>query len=229
MLLDAIVTARGGSKRVPRKNIRLLGKLPLISHTLRAARASKSISRLFVTTDDEEIAGVATSEGGIVIQRPPEMATDVSPSEDALFHALSVIEERYGAADSFCLLQPTSPFRTCYHIDSAVETLKLSGCDTIVSVKRAPLHLNKLIVADGGLARPFFSPLMFQATQSTTGLYLPNGAIYITNVKNFFLSRNLYFGKLTLYEMDEMSSLDIDTPTDFLIAEAFLSSGCGST
>ncbi len=119
-----IVPARGGSKRVPRKNIRLLGGIPLISHCLRAARDASSIHRLVVSTDDDEIAGVARNEGVEVLMRPAELAQDGTPTLPVIEHVLSTLDDDHFRADIILTIQPPYPFLTAEHIEQAVAALR---------------------------------------------------------------------------------------------------------
>src|SRR5690606_25478987 len=135
----AIIPARGGSKGIPRKNVMPLGNIPLIGHTIKAARASQRITRTIVSTDDQGIAAVAQQFGAEVIRRPAELADDVAKSEDALIHALSVLSERDSyTPDLVVFLQCTSPFTTADDIDGTIEALINKNADTALAV--TPFH-----------------------------------------------------------------------------------------
>ena len=131
-----VIPARGGSKGVPGKNIRLLAGKPLIAWTIAAAARSRSLGRTIVSTDDPKIAEIAAQWGGDVpFLRPPELATDTATSEDAVFHALDSVSGPY---DWVCLLQPTSPLRTAEDIDACIDACIRGGADCAFSVTEAP-------------------------------------------------------------------------------------------
>jgi CMP-N,N'-diacetyllegionaminic acid synthase len=220
----AIVTARGGSKRLPGKNLAPLGGLPLIAYTLRAAVASTRIARTYVTTDDREIAAAAAAHGASVIDRPAALAQDHSTSEDAVRHALLEIERQAGLPDAFCLLQPTSPLRGQAQIDGAIDAfIAAGGATSTLSVKRAPGHLNKLLRLAEGRLTPHFGAAAFRAKAGTIAeMFLPNGAIYVVAARAFLASGDLYGERMVPFEMDEESSLDIDTALDLRLAETII-------
>ncbi len=131
----AIIPARGGSKGLPRKNVRSLGGIPLIAHTIRAAVESR-IERVIVSTDDDEIAEVSRDWGAeIPFRRPAEYSQDSSTSLSVLLHALEFMEEQAGfTLDYVIFLQPTSPFRVTRHIDEALDVFLRSGKRSLISV-----------------------------------------------------------------------------------------------
>ena len=131
----AIIPARGGSKSVPRKNIVLLDGRPLIYHTISKAQRSRYISKLVVSTDDEEISAIASGFGAEVIMRPAELATDEARTEPVLIHVLNMLRDRDGYRPDIVLtLEPTSPLRSADLIDRCVEELAGSGADAVITV-----------------------------------------------------------------------------------------------
>lgn len=132
--ITAIITARGGSKRLPDKNLRLLNGIPLVAHTIMAALKSPSIERCFVTTDSERIKLISRKYGSEVLDRPPEFAQDKTSSEDTVRHSLSALGYK---PEYFILLQPTSPLRTSKHIEECLKALFDSRCECAVSVKES--------------------------------------------------------------------------------------------
>ncbi|KOO06683.1 cytidylyltransferase domain-containing protein [Vibrio hepatarius] len=226
MKILAIVPARGGSKRLPGKNIRSLHGKPLIQRAIESASGVKDISRLIVSTDCLEIADIAAKYGAEVpFIRPKELASDTSSSVDVIKHALQFYEARGECFDYVLVLQPTSPIRNAKHTQKAIELLNDKQADAIVSVcecDHSPLWSNTL--PDDMSMDSFIRPeLKNVRSQDLPTYFRLNGAIYITKVSRFFeenallLSSNLY-----AYVMDGESSVDIDHELDFLLAETIL-------
>lgn len=215
----AIIPARGGSKGVPKKNIRPLAGKPLIAWTIEAALRSSVVDRVAVSTDSEEIADVARAYGAEAIIRPRELAEDWSPSEDALLHTLQVV----GGIDRFeaiIFLQATSPLRTYIHIDEAVTLFRESKADSLLSVN--PFHVF-LWEEHRGLAESvLFDYNHRPMRQEMTSHFQENGAIYVFKPEILLKRRNRLGGKIVLYKMPEQASLDIDTEMDMIIAEVML-------
>ena len=213
----AIIPARGGSKGLPRKNIKkLLGK-PLIAYTIEAAKKAKSLDRIFVSTEDKEIAKIAKKYGAEVIERPVELAADDTPTYKVLQHAVKEIEN----ADIVVTLQPTSPIRDAKDIDKAIEILKDS--DSVVGVCEIEYHPYWTKKIENGFLVPFVqSDKEYFRRQDMPKAYRINGAIYVTK-KHVLMHENSVFGKkASPLVMDELHSIDIDTELDFLAAEAAL-------
>lgn len=215
-----LIPARGGSKGVPRKNIRELAGIPLITHSIQAARDATAIDSVVVSTDDGEIAEVAESHGARVpFMRPSELATDEAPTAPVITHALETLHDAGEAYDSFVLLQPTSPLRTATDIDEAYSLYNDSESDSVISVyptydtrwKYTPEGAKKLNYTDADKRR-----------QDRDPEYVINGAIYVTDVKQFFQTEETITGTTKMYEMTERESVDIDTPFDLWLAEQIL-------
>lgn len=228
MRLLAIIPARGGSKGVPRKNIRLLAGRPLIAHSITAARVAASVDRVVVSTEDAEIAAVARQWGAEVVERPAALARDDSPTLDSLRHAVAVLEAADGYhPDAVLTLQPTSPLRTARHIDEAAalfagDTL----ADSLVSCVAVPhiFHPRSVMRRDGaGYLVPYLNDPQPSRRQDKEPVLARNGAaVYITRTER--LADFVFGGKLIAYMMDEASSLDIDTEADLALAEQRLHS-----
>ncbi|WP_027390049.1 cytidylyltransferase domain-containing protein [Chrysiogenes arsenatis] len=215
----AIIPARGGSKRLPRKNVLDLAGKPLIAWTIEAAQKSKFIDRVIVSTDDAEIEAVAHKWTTETIKRPSSLATDTATSVDVVLHVIEAVEEKY---DYVVLLQPTSPLRTTIHIDEAIELLIEKSADAIISVcevEHNPLWCNT-IPEDGSMQSFIKDESKNKRSQDLPKYYRLNGAVYICNTrkllneKNFFLNDNIY-----AYMMAKYNSIDIDTDIDFIVAE----------
>ena len=217
-----IIPARGGSKRLPRKNILELCGKPLIAWTIEAGLKSKYLDRLIVTSEDDEILDISKKYGAEIIKRPFELATDTAKTIDAVKHVLENISEKY---DYVVLLQPTSPLRTAKHIDEAIELLMNKNADAIISiceVEHSPLWCN-ILPPDGSLVNFLREDVIDKRSQDLEKYYRINGAIYICKIDkllnngSFFLKENIY-----AYIMDKKSSIDIDEELDFKMAEVIL-------
>ncbi len=215
----AIIPARGGSKRIPNKNLVLFGGKPLISYTVEAALASKKLSNIIVSTDNQEIADFVLSLGiKVPFLRPPEIAQDTSPVIKAIAHTLKKLEN-IGPVDAVVLLQPTSPFRNAKHIDESIKIFENSGADTLTSVCPATDHPYWYWKLKGDRCIPFFS--MKHVNMSRFELppaYIENGSIFIIK-KATVMHGKIYGRKIVPYIMDRRCSIDIDTPEDLQYAE----------
>jgi len=214
----AIIPARGGSKRLPRKNILPLANKPLIGWTIEAALNCNAISKIVVSSDDDEILAVANSYKVDALKRPEYLATDTAASFDAIKHAI----ENNSGYEYIILLQPTSPLRTTTHLREAMQLLEEKQADAVISVcetEHSPLWANTLQV-DKSMQGFLREELLNIRSQDLPTYYRLNGAIYIckTNklleAESFFLKENIY-----AYLMDTKSSVDIDTEIDFKWAE----------
>ena len=214
----AIIPARGGSKRLPRKNILDLCGKPLISWSIEAALKSKYISKVVVSSDDEEILNISSNFGADIIKRPYELANDTATTFDAIKHTINNLEKY----DYIVLLQPTSPLRNENQIDEAIELLEEKQADAIVSVcemDHSPLWSNTL-PEDGNMRGFLREEILNKRSQDLEKYYRLNGAVYICKTdkllenKSFFLKDNIF-----AYIMDRKSSIDIDEEIDFLFAQ----------
>jgi len=218
----AIIPARGGSKEVPKKNIRLLAGKPLIAHSIEQAKKSKYISRVIVSTEDEKIFKIAREWSAEVIKRPQELAKDDAPTIDVIIHVLDSLrkEEKY-IPDVVVLLQPTSPLRTSKDIDDAIELfLNCQNCLSLVSVTEfdhPPFWAMK--IENKFLVSMFGGEYFRMRRQELPKAYRPNGAIFIAPPKVLYEYRTFYTPKTLAYIMPPERSIDIDTEFDFLLAE----------
>lgn len=218
----AIIPARGGSKRLPRKNILRLKDRPLIAWTIGAAQKSKYIDDISVSTDDQEIADVSSQFGIKVPElRPSELSTDSATTQSVLFHSL----EKFGNnADIVILLQPTSPLRNEKHIDEAIELFEMKRAFSIVSVtpcEHPPEWANTL--PNDGSMKNFMRPSDNKRSQELDCSYRLNGAIYIYDIKKLISIGNMkYTDETFAYKMSNISSIDIDNQLDFYMTEFIL-------
>lgn len=221
----ALVLARGGSKGIPKKNIKLLGGKPLLAYTIEAAKASRYLDRVILSTEDQEIAETGRRYGAEVpFMRPAELATDQASSIDTIIHALNWLRDTEGyLPDYTVLLQPTSPFRTAADIDGAIEKLLQCGAASLVSLCEADAHpfWLKKIVDDRVV--PFTEEgAGITRRQDLPAVYNLNGAIYIAETELMIREKTFYVGTTAPYVMSKESSVDLDDMVDWLVAEALL-------
>lgn len=216
-----IIPARGGSKRLPRKNIRPLSGKPLLAYTIEAALESGATEPLIVSTDDDEIAEVARQYGAEVILRPAELAADYSPTEAALLHILDIKEAEGMVANWVMSLAPTSPFRTGATIRKFRDAALAGGddidCYMAVTEDRGDFWL----MQDDGYGRRLF-PYAPRRQQSREPLYEENSAIYVTRVDALRRSRIILGDKVKPLAIDPFEALDINTAYDFWLAESLI-------
>jgi N-acylneuraminate cytidylyltransferase/CMP-N,N'-diacetyllegionaminic acid synthase len=222
----ALIPARGGSKRLPRKNVKSLGGLPLIAWTIRAAMKSGACSSIIVSTDDAEIAAIARDHGvEVPWTRPPELASDTASSVDVALHALAAHEAEHGDVDGLLLLQPTSPFRTAESIRAAVRLfVENAGSRSVVSLAPAPCHPAWTFQVSGGEMRPFLGwEQLSVRSQDLEPAFTLDGSLYIVPPR-MLRERRAFIGPDTLpfTIANAVESIDIDTPEDWSVAESLL-------
>jgi len=216
----AIITARGGSRRLPGKNLAPLAGRPLLAHTVAAARGCPEIDAVFVTTDDAAIAAAALAAGAQVIERPADLAGDDARSEDAVLHALGEIARRGLRFDLIVLLQPTSPLRTAAHIGDCLAALRASGARSAVSVSAFPHSPFKTFsLVEGWLVPNFSRDQLSAPAQSLPMVYRPNGAIYVVGRHDFEQNRSFFIDPVFGFPMSREASVDIDDQFDLALAE----------
>lgn len=218
----AIIPARGGSKGVPRKNIRLLAGLPLIVHTILAARGSGGISRLILTTDSAEIADIARQYGvEVPFMRPAELAQDDTPGLLPLLHAVRWVMEHENYFPDYILeLVPTSPLRTTADIDAAISLIIEKNADSVVSLTPAGQHpCWAKRVDEHGKIKPFIATgLAERRRQDLPPAYALHGAIKIARREMLLERASWYTDNTCAYVMPQERSLEIDTEWDFKLA-----------
>lgn len=214
----AIIPARGGSKRIPRKNVRIIGGKPLIAWTIEEAKQSKYIDDVVLSSDNDEIIEVAKQYGcNIPFKRPETLSCDHTPSIDVILHALNIMGNQY---DYFILLQPTSPLREAKHIDESIDLCHACGAKTLVSVSSFSKGLSWIYEYSIPYIRPMGNLQSFDKIMNTKVIL--NGAIYFSDIPGFLDDARLIRQDTCGYLMDEYSSIDIDTPFDWEVAEYFL-------
>jgi len=217
-----LIAARGGSKAIPGKNVKLLGGKPLIAWTIEAALGSR-LDRVLVSTDDQDIAEVARAWGAEVpFTRPTELAQDDSPHIPVLIHALGWLAEHENWSPDYIMsLQPTSPFRTNEDIDGAIDLATLHNADAVASVGESNSHpyLTKSILSNGALADFVSTDIKYLRRQDLPHAYRLNGDINLQRCKNLIRDK-VWIPEGTLaYEMPQSRSMEIDTLWDFYLAD----------
>lgn len=225
-----LIQARGGSKSVPKKNIRLLNNKPLIAYTIAAASKSKKLDRVILSTDSKEIADIALKYGAEVpFLRPNDLAKDLTPDKPVWQHAVRWMNEN---ADYFpeaiAILRPTTPFKTSEIIDSAIDLFIKTGADSVRSVSRVNPSSHPywmFTLGDDGKGDPFCKGISIEKYyqgQLLPEAYSLNGVVDVLRTDNLFQNKSLWGEDMRLHIVEEDYAVDIDTELDFLVCEALL-------
>lgn len=219
-----VITARGGSKGVPGKNIKMLGGMPLIAYKIIAAQKCHYENRIIVSTDDEQIAKISREYGAEVpFMRPAELATDSASSADVVMHAMNWVsknsKEHY---DYVCLLEPSSPFASYKDLDEAIRLITESDADTLLGMKEAEISTNFIHSLDenGGLSEFYYAikDLPSIRRQDQKKEYTMNGCMYIAKWDYFMKNKIFHSVNSIPYIMPEEASIEIDTLWNYEIA-----------
>lgn len=217
-----IITARSGSKGVPGKNIKLLNGKPLIAYAIEAAKGSKYLDRVIVSTDDQGIADVAKEWGAEVpVMRPARLAQDATPTLPVLLHMIDHLKktENY-SADIHVLIQPTSPFVSSEDVDQVIETLVKTKTDSCVTVCEVSERPERMYSIKGKMMKSYTQTGRSVPRQKLPAFYHLNGAVYATRVA--VLPKGIIAKRSSAVIMPRERSLDIDTMMDFKLAEFFM-------
>ncbi|MFI3202186.1 MAG: pseudaminic acid cytidylyltransferase [Eubacteriales bacterium] len=221
----AIIPARGGSKGVPRKNIKLLSNKPLIEYTIEAALQSKIFEEVVVSTDDEEIAEIAKSCGATIpFMRPANLALDLTTSDEVIKNVLDSYNKSGRVFTEVCKLQPTSPLRTSKMIQEAYELMQIKEKDFLVSVcecEHSPLWAGKLD-KEHSLDEFIIEEAKTACRQALEPYYRLNGAIYMAKSTAFIQNGSFLGANGLAFIMKQEDSIDIDTELDFKLAELIM-------
>lgn len=228
MKILGIIPARGGSKGVPRKNIKLLNGKPLLVYTAEAALAAKLLSRVVLNTEDAEIAEVGRACGlEVPFMRPCELAEDATPMLPVVQHTIRWFERHGETFDAVCLLQPTNPLRRVDDIDACIELLAASDADAVVTIRGVPHEYNphwvyveradKSLVLSTGEANPI------ARRQELPPAYIREGSVYVTRRDVLMKGNSFYGARLLGYEVDTARSVNIDDAEDWTRAKEILS------
>lgn len=217
----AVIPARGGSKGIPRKNIREIGGKPLLAWTIEEAKKSKYIQRVILSSEDDEIISIAKEYGcDVPFVRPKELSTDDAASVDSILHAINECK----GYDYVVLLQPTSPLRTVEDIDGCIELVLKEKADfgvTVTEPENSPYWMYTLV--NGNLKSLIQQDNMATRRQDLPKAYALNGAVYVANVKALCEQKTFLTETTKAYIMPHNRSFDIDTEIDFKICEHLLS------
>jgi len=222
----AVVPARGGSKTLSRKNIRPISGKPLIAYTIEAAIGSRSINRVVVSTEDEEIAEISKRYGAEVVKRPEKLAQDDSPTIDAIMHVIDWFEERNERFDIVVLLEPTSPLRKDDDLDNAISLFihNSDRADSLVSLGEVHLespYITKKI--ENGFVRPFTPPAApLHQRQQLPKVYFPYGVIYLSKVDALKRYGTFYQERTIPYFIERWQNYEIDDIYDLICIEAIM-------
>lgn len=226
-----VITARGGSKGVPRKNIKMLGGIPLVAYKIIAAQKCHYENRIIVSTDDEEIAEVCRKYGAEVpFMRPEELATDSASSVDVVMHAMNwIIENSNEKYDYVCMLEPSSPFASYRDFDEAIKLIVESRADTLLGMKEVEVSTNFIHSLDkrGGLSEFYYAikDLPSIRRQDQKKEYTMNGCMYIAKWDYFMKNKIFHSENSVPYIMPEETSIEIDTPLNYEFACRIIESG----
>lgn len=222
-----LVPARGGSKGVPRKNVRLLRGRPLLAYTADAARGARRLTRVVVSTDDPEIAEVALGCGlEVPFMRPAALAGDEAPMVPVVQHAIRALECAGDRFDAVCVLQPTCPLRRPADIDGAVALLEATGADSVISFvavgEKHPMRMKHLDEEGRVTNPPFAEPAEGMRRQALPPLYLREGSIYLTRRTTIMEHGMLQGADCRAWVVPPERACNIDTPFDLAMAEWML-------
>lgn len=220
MKVLGLIPARGGSKGVPRKNIRLIGGKPLLAYTADAALKAKKLTRVILNTEDEEIAEIGRKYGlDVPFIRPAELAADTTPTLPVVLHTLMKLKKEGENYDAVCLLQPTNPLRRAEDIDNCIKIFENTGVDSVVSVLPVPAEFNpKWVYWRDSLGNLMLSSLEKEPIarrQDLPPAFYRDGSVYVTRSQVILEHGSLYGESIQSYEMNPEYSINIDTEEDW--------------
>jgi YrbI family 3-deoxy-D-manno-octulosonate 8-phosphate phosphatase len=216
----AVIPARGGSKGIVGKNLRVVGGKPLIAHTILAARAARRVDKVVVSTDDPAIAAVSSAYGAEIVWRPAELATDTAASEAALLHALDSLAQHGYQPQLLAFLQCTSPLTLAEDIDGTIGALIERGADSALAV--ATFHYFLWRNSAAGAVAINHDKRVRPRRQDREPEFIETGAVYAMRVAGFKAARHRFFGDTVLYEMPAERVCEIDESVDLEVAEVLL-------
>jgi CMP-N-acetylneuraminic acid synthetase len=229
MRVLGLIPARGGSKGIPRKNVRPLGGRPLLAWTAETALAARGLARVVLSTEDAEIAEVGRTLGlDVPFMRPAALATDRTPMRDVVRHALRSLDEAGDEYDAVCLLQPTVPFRAPELVDACIARLEQVNADAVITVRRVPERYNphwvyledeeELLALSTGAEAPI------ARRQDLPPAYHRDGSVYVIHRRVITEGASFLGRRVAGHVIDDEVAVNIDEPTDWVLAERVLAS-----
>lgn len=224
MKVLGIITARGGSKGIPSKNIKLLQGKPLLAYTLKAAKSSSLLNTCILSSDDTAIIEMAKEwQIEVPFIRPAALATDTAASLDVVLHAVDFFIQQHIYFDAVCILQPTSPFRIPGLIDACIEKMKTANADALFTAVSVPTHFNPHWVFepddDGFLHIATGEDRIIPQRQKLPPAFIRDGSVYLVKTSVLLNHQSLYGNKTAFVETDQQWYANIDTPNDWALAE----------
>lgn len=220
----AVIPARGGSKRLPRKNILNLRNKPLVEYSIRAALDCNLINDVVVSSEDPEICSIAAKTGTMIIKRPLELAGDTISNEHVIKHAIEVFSADNYFPEYVVLLQPTSPLRTASHLEQCLQQFLNSGMKSVMSVCKVEHHPGKFIRINQNHVQPYTSlEDVERRTQDLEEVFRQNGAIYALKTSDFLNELKFYQSPCFPFVMKADDSIDVDSKLDLQFCEFLLS------
>lgn len=220
MNIIVIIPARGGSKGLPRKNIRSFNNIPLVVHSINYAKECNLVDTIYVSTDDNEIASISSEYGANIIERPLELSGDSATTESAIDHLLSTLEAK---PEIIILLQPTSPFRPKNSLKIGLEKFIQNNFDSLLSISPTHHFFWSIDENDNVNAKyDFLNRPRRQDLKKENVRFVENGSLYIFTYDHFKSKKNRLGGKIGYIEFDEKYSHEIDTELDFKFLEALV-------
>lgn len=222
MNVIAVIPARGGSKRLPRKNIIEFNGKPIIAYTIENARETGLFDRVIVSTEDNEIAGIAKSYGADVIIRPDALATDVAGVVDVCLHVLQQEERANRVYDVLSCLYATSPLRNSEDIAKTVKPVVDRECDFSIALTRYHFSPHQALVrGEDDYLQPMWPEMIAKKSQEVPDFFVDNGSTYAVYVPEFIKQRSFYGTKLSGHIMPRFRSVDIDEEEDLNLAQVY--------
>lgn len=226
-----VIPARGGSKRIPGKNLKEISGKPLIAHTIEQAQKSHLLTRTIVSTDDSSIKETALEYGGDVpFNRPAELATDTAKTREVVTHAIDWLEARDEEFDIVCKLQPTNPLRIADDIDESIRRLVSFDAQSVISVNSYLFPPDWALTEDEGgyLTEHFHDGYLWEGrtrSQDSAELYCPNGAVMAATIPAWKEYQTFYTSETVAYTMPPTRSFDIDEPPDLELVKHLMETG----
>ena len=219
-----IIPARGGSKGIPRKNIKLLAGKPLIHYTITEAKKSKYLSYIVVSTEDVEITNLVEKYGVDVVKRPDELSADDTPTSHVVQHVIKFLQEKENQNfNIIVVLQPTSPLRLVSDIDGAIEMFMKKKCDSVVTVSKVQHPPHWMYTIERDVLVPIIKEKNILRRQDAPKIFQLNGAVFVTSKEYLFKNNLIFSGEIRPYIMPIERSVDIDSPLDLKLAELIIS------